>query len=174
MKNIILSTFILLYSVAMAQESIHDFTFKTINGEKKSFADFKGKKLLIVNTASKCGFTPQYEELQELYKKYGDKLEIIGFPANNFGGQEPGTNDDIATFCKANYGVTFTMAAKVSVKGDDMHPIFKWLTTQENENFTGDIKWNFEKFFIDENGILKTRFRSSVKPMSKKITALLE
>ena len=106
----------------------------------------------------------------ELYKKYGAKLEVVGFPANNFGKQEPGSNDEIAEFCEANYGVSFTMAAKVSVKGDDIHPIFKWLINQKNKSFTGDIKWNFEKFLLDEDGQLIERYRSTVKPLSEKIT----
>ena len=159
---------------AIGQSSIHEFKFETIDGQERSFSEFKGKKLLIVNTASECGFTPQYEALQKLHDSYQDKLVIIGFPANNFGGQEPGQNNEIASFCKKNYGVTFLMAAKVSVKGDDIHPVFQWLCQQENQSFTGDIKWNFEKFLLDENGHLKARFRSAVKPDSKKITTYLE
>lgn len=155
--------------------TLHDFTVTGINGDEMDLSQFKGKKVLIVNTASKCGFTPQYEELEELYNKYkGEGLVIIGFPANNFGGQEPGSNDEIEAFCKKNYGVSFPMAAKVSVKGDDQHELFKWLTTQENEDFTGDIKWNFEKFLIDENGNLVHRFRSMAKPMGNKITKAIE
>lgn len=158
----------------MSQESIHDFVFETIDGEQKSFEDFKGKKILIFNAASKCGFTKQYKDFQELYHTYGSKLEVVGFPANNFGKQEPGTNDEIAAFCEKNYGVTFTMAAKVSVKGDDIHPIFKWLTSQENKNnIEGDIKWNFEKFFLDEKGHLVDRWRSNISPLNKKITKLI-
>ena len=156
---------------SFAQESIHDFKFESLDGEEMSFADFKGKKILIVNTASECGFTPQYEDLQKLHEKMGDKVVIIGFPANNFGSQEPGKNDEIATFCKVNYGVTFTMAAKVSVKGDDMNEIFKWLCKQTNPDFDGNIKWNFEKFLLNEDGKLMNRFRSGVKPMSEKITS---
>ena len=173
MKKLLFLTALFMGTVAMSQTSIHDFEFETIDGETKSFADFKGKKILIVNTASECGFTPQYEELQELHESMGDKLVIIGFPANNFGGQEPGSNDKIASFCKKNYGVTFTMAAKVSVKGEDMHKIFKWLCSQKNENFTGDINWNFEKFLLNEKGELMNRYRSSTKPMAKEITAKL-
>ena len=171
MKKLLFLTALLMGTSLIAQKSIHEFEFETIDGTKKSFADFKGKKILIVNTASECGFTPQYEELQELHEKMGDKLVIIGFPANNFGGQEPGTNDNIAAFCKKNYGVSFTMAAKVSVKGEDINEIFKWLCTQKNENFKGDINWNFEKFLLNENGELTNRFRSSTKPMAKELTA---
>lgn len=155
------------------EKSIHEFSVVDINGGKINFADFKGKKILIVNTASECGFTSQYEDLEKLSQEYKDKLVVIGFPANNFGGQEPGNNEEINTFCKKNYGVTFPMASKVSVKGDDMHPLFVWLTTQNNADFTGDINWNFEKFLLDENGKLINRFRSLVKPLSKKITEKL-
>ena len=163
----------LISTFMTAQNSVYDFTVKDINGEEFPLAQFKGKKLLIVNTASECGFTPQYADLQELYQQYKGKLEILGFPANNFGGQEPGSNEDIKGFCQKNYGVEFTMAGKVSVKGDDIDPLFKYLTTVENESFTGDIKWNFEKFLIDENGKLVARYRSMTKPTSDKITSLL-
>jgi len=149
-----------------SQNSIYDFSFTTLNGENISFSKFKGKKMLIVNTASRCGYTPQYAELQELHEMYGNKLIIVGFPANNFGAQEPGTNAQIKEFCKKNYGVTFYMSEKVSVKGDDIHPIFKYLTNLENKDFKGDIKWNFEKFLIDENGKLIRRFRSNISPGS--------
>lgn len=157
-------------NMATAQNTIHEFEFETIDGETKSFKDFSGKKILIFNAASECGFTPQYEGLEKLHKKYQDQLIVIGFPANNFGAQEPGSNEEIATFCQKNYGVSFTMAAKVSVSGDDIHPIFRWLTSQENESFTGTIKWNFEKFLLDENGVLTHRFRSNVEPMAKELT----
>ena len=163
MKTLLL-TAILLFTTA---SSIHTFEFKTIDGKTMSFSSFKGKKILIVNTASKCGYTPQYEDLEKLHKQYGSKLIIVGFPANNFGGQEPGTNSDINSFCKKNYGVTFIMASKVSVKGNDMDPLFKWLTSQENPDFTGDIRWNFEKFLLDENGKLVHRYRSGTNPLDK-------
>jgi glutathione peroxidase len=154
-------------------KTAHDFTIKTIDGKDKKLSDFKGKKILVVNTASKCGYTPQYEDLEKLHKEYGSKLVIIGFPANNFGKQEPGSNSEIQEFCKKNYGVSFLMAEKVSVKGDDIHPFFQWLTTQENPDFTGDIKWNFEKILIDENGKVIRRFRSGTKPLSKDLTAAI-
>ena len=163
MKTLLL-TAILLFTTA---SSIHTFDFQTIDGKIMSFSSFKGKKILIVNTASKCGYTPQYEDLEKLHKQYGSKLIIVGFPANNFGGQEPGTNSDINSFCKKNYGVTFIMASKVSVKGSDMDPLFKWLTSQENPDFTGDIRWNFEKFLLDENGKLVHRYRSGTNPLDK-------
>lgn len=153
--------------------SIYDYSFKTIDGKNKSFADFKGKKILIVNTASKCGFTKQYKDLQKLHEMYGKDLVVIGFPANNFGSQEPGSNKYISTFCEENYGVTFLMAEKVDVKGDNINPLFKYLTTQPNPDFTGDIKWNFEKFLINEDGKLVHRYRSQVNPMDHIITGQL-
>ncbi len=157
----------------MAQKSIHEFKFTSIDDEKVSFSSFEGKKILIVNTASKCGFTPQYMELEELHNTYKDNLIVIGFPANNFGAQEPGTNKEIAAFCQKNYGVSFLMAEKVSVKGDDIHPIFSWLNQQENASFKGDINWNFEKYLLNGKGQLVDRFRSMTKPMSNKITSYL-
>jgi len=173
MKKIAFFLLTLITMSTTAQNSVYDFTVNDINGEKLELSKFKGKKLLIVNTASECGFTPQYEDLQALYKDYNSKIEILGFPANNFGGQEPGSDKEIKSFCQKNYGVEFTMASKVSVKGDDMHPLFKYLTEVENESFTGDIKWNFEKFLIDENGKVIARYRSMTKPTSDKITELL-
>lgn len=146
-----------------------------LDGGTIDFSKFKGKKILVVNTASKCGFTPQYETLEKLYSGYKDKLVIVGFPANNFGEQEPGSNEEIKEFCTKNYGVTFPMAAKVSVKGDDIAPVFKWLTTKsENGVMDADIKWNFTKFLLDENGILLTKFDSKVTPLSDEILAYLK
>ncbi len=148
------------------------FTFKVhdIDGKNLDLSKYKGKKILIVNTASKCGYTKQYAELQTLADTYKGKLVVIGFPANNFGGQEPGENLNIKEFCQKNFGVTFPLAEKSSVKGADISPLFKHLTSAENPDFTGDIKWNFEKFLIDENGQLIHRFRSAVTPMSQEIT----
>ena len=159
--------------IMMSQQSIHEFSINTIDGESKNLSDFKGKKMLFVNTASQCGFTPQYMELQELHEKHGDELVIIGFPANNFGGQEPGSNDQIKTFCKKNYGVSFMLSEKVSVKGKNIDPIFKWLNAQDNQSFKGDIMWNFEKYLIDESGKLIKRYRSMTKPDSDKIISLI-
>ena len=154
--------------------SVYDFKdIRSIDGSPIDLAKYKGKKILIVNTASECGFTPQYAELEELSQKYKDELVVIGFPANNFGGQEPGSNLQIKEFCQKNYGVTFPLASKVSVKGDDIDPLFKYLTTADNPDFTGEVKWNFEKFLIDENGKLIPRFRSAVKPMSEDLTKYL-
>lgn len=154
--------------------SIYSYKVPSIDGGTIDFSEFKGKKILIVNTASKCGYTKQYKQLEELHKAHGDKLVIIGFPANNFGGQEPGSNQEIAAFCEKNYGVSFPMAAKVSVKGSDKHELFKWLTSEQNPDFTGDINWNFEKFLIDENGKLIHRFRSNEDPMGQKILAAVK
>lgn len=156
-------------------KSIYDFKVESLDGGQISFAKFKGKKILVVNTASQCGYTPQYAELEELYEKYKEKLVVVGFPANNFGQQEPGTNQEIKEFCKKNYGVSFPMAAKVSVKGDDIHPLFSWLTHKsENGVLDAEIKWNFNKFLIDENGKLLAYFPSKVKPMSEEITNYLK
>lgn len=139
--------------------SIYQFKVAGLTGGTIDFSTFKGKKVLIVNTASKCGNTPQYTDLENLYKKYKDKLVIVGFPANNFGAQEPGNNNEIADFCKKNYGVTFPMAAKVSVKGTDMAPIYKYIVDLAEKNgFSDPIKWNFTKFLFDENGKFVTVF----------------
>ena len=165
MKSFLLA----LLCMTLGTNSLYEFSFKSIDGKILDLSIYKGKKILIVNTASECGFTPQYEGLQELYSKYKDKVVVIGFPANNFGEQEPGTNQDIKGFCSKNYNVSFPMMSKISVKGNDIDPLFKWLTTQPNPDFTGDINWNFEKFLLDENGQLIHRFRSRTKPMSDEI-----
>lgn len=156
--------------ITSAPSTVYTFKLKTIDGKDFSLAKYKGKKLLIVNTASKCGFTPQYAELQKLADQYKDKVVVVGFPANNFGGQEPGTNSEVKEFCQKNFGVTFPLSSKVSVKGDDIDPLFKYLTSEPNPDFTGEIKWNFEKFLIDENGKLIHRYRSTTKPLSEDIT----
>lgn len=155
-------------------KTIYDYKVEGLEGNEINFADYKGKKILIVNTASECGFTPQYADLEELHKKYNDKLVIVGFPANNFGGQEPGSNEEIATFCERNYGVTFPMAAKVSVKGDDIAPIFQYLTDKELNGVKNTaILWNFTKFLLDENGKLIDTFISTTKPTDDAITKYL-
>ncbi len=162
-----------LYSPTVS--SIHQFKVEALDGSIIDFSQFKGKKILVVNTASKCGYTPQYEFLQKLYSNYGDKLVIVGFPANNFGQQEPGNNIEIKEFCTKNYGVTFPMAAKVSVKGDDIAPIYKWLTSKElNGVMDAEIKWNFTKFLLDENGVLLAKFDSKVNPLGPEIAAYLK
>lgn len=160
--------------MTFSSTALFDFKVKNIEGNTIDLTAFKGKKILIVNTASECGFTPQYEDLQKLYSTYKDKLVIIGFPANNFGGQEPGTNSEIKSFCSKNYGVTFPMMGKVSVKGNGIDPLFAWLTTEPNPDFTGDIKWNFEKFLLDENGKLIHRFKTRTSPMSDEIVNLIK
>ena len=155
-------------------KSIYDFKVEALDGSTIDFSAFKGKKILIVNTASQCGYTPQYEGLEKLYETYKDKLIIVGFPANNFGAQEPGTNTEIKEFCKKNYGVTFPMAAKISVKGDDTAPIYQWLCKKaENGVLDAEIKWNFGKFLLDEKGNLIAYFPSKVTPMSEEITGKL-
>ncbi|MFZ1528807.1 MAG: glutathione peroxidase [Ferruginibacter sp.] len=164
-----------LASQPIAQNSVYKFTnIEALDGGIIDFSGFKGKKILIVNTASKCGYTPQYKELQDLYDKYKEKLVVVGFPANNFLGQEPGTNAEIKEFCSKNYGVTFPMAAKVSVKGDDMAPLYKWLTQKsENGVLDAEISWNFNKFLLDENGNILAHFSSKVKPLSEEIVGKL-
>ena len=158
---ILLFSFIIPTSTSrtMKAESIYQFKVPGLLGGTIDFSQFKGKKILVVNTASKCGNTPQYDDLEKLYQENKGKLVIVGFPANNFGGQEPGSNDQIAEFCKKNYGVTFPMAAKISVKGDDMAPIYKFMVADaEKHGFTDPIKWNFTKFLFDENGNFLTVF----------------
>lgn len=163
---------LLLTGIASAQTSFYDLKAKTIDGKEFSFADLKGKKVMIVNTASKCGLTPQYEGLEELYKNYKDKnFVIIGFPANNFGKQEPGSNTEIQEFCKKNYGVSFQMMEKISVVGDDMDPVYQWLTQKaKNGKEDSSVKWNFQKYLIDEKGNLIEVVSPRVKPMDEKIT----
>jgi len=156
------------------KSSIYDFKLKTLDGQDLSLSKFKGKKMLIVNVASECGYTPQYKNLQALSEKYADKVVVIGFPANNFGGQEPGTSSEIKTFCTKNYGVTFQMMEKISVKGADMAPLYKWLSTKEENGTCSDAPgWNFCKYLIDENGNVVKFFNSKVDPMSEEITKLL-
>ncbi len=148
---------------------------KTIDGADADLSQYKGKKVLIVNTASECGYTPQYEDLQKLYEKYKDRLVILGFPANNFGQQEPGTNEEIKKFCTDNYKVTYPMFEKISVLGDDMHPIYKWLTSKDLNGWNDQQpKWNFNKYLIDENGILLKYYSSAVKPLSDEIVSMIK
>lgn len=148
---------------------------KSIDGTEYDYAQLKGKKVLIVNTASECGYTPQYEDLEKLYQAYKDKLIILGFPANNFGGQEPGTNEEIKEFCKSKYSVTFPMFEKISVLGDDMAPLYKWLTSKDLNGWNDQQpKWNFNKYLIDEEGNLVKYYSSAVKPMSDDIVSQLK
>jgi glutathione peroxidase len=156
-------------------QSIHSFTVKSIDGENINLASFKGKKILIVNTASACGYTPQYEGLEKVYEQYKDKLVIIGFPCNQFGGQEAGTNEEIVAFCKKNYGVSFPLADKIDVKGSNAAPIYQWLTQKsKNGVLDASISWNFNKFLIDENGKMMAYFPSNVKPDSESILSYLK
>lgn len=156
-------------------KSIYQFKVEDLSGGQIDFLKFKGKKILIVNTASKCGYTPQYAALEKLSKKYDGKLVIVGFPANNFGAQEPGTNAEIETFCTKNYGVTFPMAAKISVKGDNIAPIYMWLTKKKyNDLQDSEVKWNFQKYLIDEKGNLVNVWMSDVTPEDPQISAAIE
>lgn len=156
--------------------SIHQFKAKDIDGNEVDFSKFKGKKLLIVNTASECGFTPQYKDLEALYQKYKDKnFLIIAFPCNDFGGQEPGDAQQIKNFCQKNYGVSFLVMEKVKIKGDNPHPIYQWLTQKEKNGVkSSTVMWNFQKYLIDENGYLVDYFNSTVNPLSDKITKWIE
>ena len=151
--------------------SFYDFKVKTIDGQDFDLSSLKGKRVLVVNTASECGYTPQYAQLEELYEAYGGKdFTIIGFPANNFGGQEPGSNEEIQSFCQKNYGVTFPMMSKISVKGEDMHPLYQWLTTKKmNGVMDAPVKWNFQKYLIDEKGNLVDVKLSAVSPLDESI-----
>ncbi|PID91481.1 MAG: glutathione peroxidase [Bacteroidetes bacterium] len=159
-----------------AQKSFHDFKVKAIDGTEFDLAQFKGKKVLVVNTASKCGLTPQYEDLEKLYKTYGgDDFVIVGFPANNFLRQEPGSNEEIASFCKVNYGVSFPMMAKISVKGKDMHELYHWLTEKDlNGVKDSEVKWNFQKYMIDEQGRLVDVLSPRTKPYDPKLVSWIE
>lgn len=190
MKYTILSTFIMLFmscqnnaqqnssknsnNDAMEKKSIHEFTTTDINGNSFDFSTLKGKKILVVNTASKCGLTPQYKALQSLYEQYQDKLVIVGFPANNFMSQEPGTNDEIISFCEKNYGVTFPMMSKISVKGNDMDIIYQFLTQQSQNGLKdSDVEWNFQKYLLDENGYLVEVFSPRTAPDDASIINML-
>jgi len=155
--------------------SLYNIEINSISEEKINLADYKGKKILFVNVASECGFTPQYEGLQELYELYKDKLMVIGVPSNQFGRQEPGTATEIQSFCKINFGVTFLITEKVDVKGDKQHPLYAWLTQKEQNGVkNSSVKWNFQKYLVDENGKLIDYYFSLTKPMSRKITKHLK
>lgn len=148
--------------------SVYEFKINSLEGKMIDFSQYKGKSLLIVNTASECGYTPQYADLQKLHEAMGDKVVILGFPANNFGGQEPGSNAQIATFCQKNYGVTFQMFEKISVKGSDQHPLYAWLKEKTGQ----EPSWNFCKYLVKPDGTVKF-YKSSVKPMDTEITSQL-
>lgn len=156
-------------------ESNPNAKVRSIDGTEYDYSALKGKKVLIVNTASECGYTPQYDDLEKLYQSYKDKLVILGFPANNFGGQEPGSNEEIKEFCKTKYSVTFPMFEKISVAGDDMAPIYKWLTSKDLNGWNDQQpKWNFNKYLLDEDGNLVKYYSSAVKPMSDEIVSQLK
>jgi len=176
----------MMFTATLADPGIYDFKVPGLDGNSIDFSAFKGKKILIVNTASQCGNTPQYADLQQLYEKYRDKLVVVGFPANNFGQQEPGSNEEIRAFCSSKYRVSFPMAEKISVRGDDIHPLYKWLVEQSKElakqvpadnsrdlvwrRFLQDpVIWNFTKFLIDENGKLVGVFHNKLSPMSPEV-----
>ena|SRR5947209_4594484 len=161
---------------ATVANSIYDFTLKNIDGKDTGLAAYRGKALLVVNVASRCGYTPQYEGLEKIYLQYKDRgLVILGFPANNFMGQEPGTNEEIKSFCSLKYNVTFPMFAKISVKGEDIHPLYKYLTDKQSDpQFGGDIKWNFNKFLVGRDGKIIGRFEPAVKPESPEVTQAIE
>jgi len=166
----------ILNPITTSAMSFYDLKTKTLDGQPFDFASLKGKRVLVVNTASECGYTPQYKQLQELYKTNGgEKFTIIGFPANNFGGQEPGSDAEIATFCEQNFGVTFPMMSKVSVKGPDADAVYNWLTKKEmNGVADANVKWNFHKFLIDENGQWVKELSSSVSPLDEVITSFAQ
>ncbi len=171
MKTLLIS---LLLSATLTGGSIYDFKVPALDGTSIDFSKYKGQKIMIVNTASFCGNTHQYKDLEALYEKYKGKLVIVGFPANNFGAQEPGSNGEIKEFCTKNYGVTFPMAEKVSVKGDDVAPIYKYLSEQAAaKGFADPVKWNFGKFLLDENGNLIATFSPKTEPMSEEILKYL-
>lgn len=160
---------------ATAGKGVVDQTVLSLQGEPVDLTHFRGHPMLIVNTASKCGYTPQYEGLQKLYETYGDRgLVVIGFPSNDFGNQEPGTAEEIGNFCRLNYGVTFPMMAKVHVKGADQAPIYRMLTTETAEEFRGEVRWNFTKFLVDGDGRVVARFDSAIEPLDPQVTAAIE
>jgi len=162
-------------TVLSAASGLYSFTLNSIDGKPAPLADYKGKVALLVNVASQCGYTPQYAPLESVYNKYKDQgFVILGFPANNFGAQEPGTNEEIKTFCNRKYSVTFPMYAKISVKGADQAPLYSYLTTQTAPGISGEIKWNFTKFLVDKNGNVVKRFEPAVTPDSQEVVAAIE
>lgn len=158
-----------------AAPAIIDHTVEALSGETVELASFRGRPMLIVNTASKCGYTPQYDGLQKLWEKYGEgELVVIGFPSNDFGNQEPGTAEEIGSFCRLNYGVTFPMMAKVHTKGPDQAPVYRALTTESGQKFEGQVRWNFTKFLVDQNGRVVARFEPAVEPLDERITSAVD
>lgn len=175
MRNLILLIMILLSSSTVAQESIYDIKLNDINNDPVDLGQFKGKYLLIVNVASKCGFTPQYEELEEIQRNYKEDLVVIGLPCNQFGGQEPGSSREIQEFCSSNYGISFLLTEKIKVKGEGQHKLYCWLTDKTlNGRSNSSVRWNFQKYLVSPKGELIDYFYSMTNPMSPKITSILE
>jgi glutathione peroxidase len=184
MKSIVIALSILLgisiqqsngQEKVLESKSIYDISINSLMGETIDLNDFKGKKILFVNVASKCGFTPQYADLQKMHETYGDKLVLIGLPCNQFGEQEPGDAAEIESFCSKNYGVDFLMTEKIDVKGENQHPLYQWLTDKDNNGVeSSKVKWNFQKYLVDENGQYLSFYYSITKPLSNKIIKYLE
>jgi glutathione peroxidase len=175
MRNLILLLMILLSSSTVAQESIYDIKLNDINNDPVDLGQFKGKYLLIVNVASECGFTPQYEELEEMQRNYKEDLVVIGLPCNQFGGQEPGSSREIQEFCSSNYGISFLLTEKIKVKGEGQHKLYCWLTDKTlNGRSNSSVRWNFQKYLVSPKGELLDYFYSMTNPMSPKITSILE
>ncbi len=177
MKKIIQASILIMasFGAAQAADSLHEFKVKDIDGNDVALSDYKDKVVLVVNVASRCGYTRQYSGLQKLHEAYADRgVVVLGFPANNYGGQEPGTNEEIKTFCSTKYSVSFPMFSKVSVDGDDQAPLFRYLTSAENPDFKGQIRWNFEKILVGKDGIVQRRFRSGTDPSDEELTSAIE
>lgn len=172
---LVIVVILMMTTSLVAGSGLYDFTLNSIDGKPAPLADYKGKVILIVNVASQCGYTPQYSALESIYEKYkGQGFVILGFPANNFGAQEPGTNAEIKTFCTRKYNVTFPMYAKISVKGADQAPLYGYLTKETGAGISGDIKWNFTKFLVDRNGSVVQRFEPATTPDSKEVAEAIE
>ena len=172
---LIFGVLLIMATSSSAGSGVYSFTLNSIDGKPAPLADYKGKVVMIVNVASQCGYTPQYTALEAIYEKYKDQgFVILGFPANNFGAQEPGTNEEIKTFCSRKYSVKFPMYSKISVKGDDQAPLYSYLTKETGPGVAGDVKWNFTKFLVDKNGKVVQRFEPAVTPDSKEVTAAIE
>ena len=172
---LVFGVLLIMATSLFAASGIYSFTLNSIDGKPAPLADYKGKVVLVVNVASQCGYTPQYTALEAIYEKYKDQgFVILGFPANNFAAQEPGTNEEIKTFCTRKFNVKFPMYSKISVKGADQHPLYAYLTKETGPGMTGDIKWNFTKFLVDRDGKVVQRFEPAITPDSKEVTAAIE
>ena len=174
-KYLVIGAILMMTTSLIAGSGLYSFTLNSIDGKPSPLGEYKGKVVMIVNVASQCGYTPQYSALESIYEKYkGQGFVILGFPANNFGAQEPGTNEEIKTFCTRKYNVSFPMYAKISVKGADQAPLYSYLTKETGAGLSGDIKWNFTKFLVDRNGNVVQRFEPAVTPDSKEVTEAIE